>query len=89
MNLCRQCRVTGRVQGVFFRDSTRHEAQRLGLTGYARNLSDGSVDILACGSEPKVRQLCDWLWQGSPMADVDQVDCETVDTPPPTHFTTE
>lgn len=89
MNLCRQCRVTGRVQGVFFRDSTRHEAQRLGLTGYARNLPDGSVEVLACGSDAKVRQLCDWLREGPPMAEVEQVDCQTVDTPPPSHFTTE
>lgn len=89
MNICHQCRVRGRVQGVFFRDSTRHEAQRLGLTGYARNLNDGSVEVLACGSEAKVRQLCDWLWQGSPMAEVEQVDCEMVDTPSPANFTTE
>ncbi|MFP3874228.1 MAG: acylphosphatase [Thiohalophilus sp.] len=89
MNLCRQCRVRGRVQGVFFRDSTRHEAQRLGLTGYARNLADGSVEVLVCGSDAGVRQLCDWLQEGPPMAQVDQVDCETVDIPPPSHFTTE
>lgn len=89
MNICRQCRVTGRVQGVFFRDSTRQQATRLGLTGHARNLRDGSVEVLACGSETRVHQLCEWLWHGSPMADVKQVECETVDVPPTTHFTTE
>ncbi len=88
MNICRKCQVRGRVQGVFFRDTTRYEAQRLGLTGYARNLRDGSVEVLACGSESKVHQLCDWLWHGSPLARVEQVDCETVNTPPPANFTT-
>jgi len=88
MNICRQCQVHGRVQGVFYRDTTRHEAQRLGLTGHARNLRDGSVEVLVCGSESKVHQLCDWLWQGSPLAKVEQVDCKSVDIPPPAHFTT-
>ncbi len=89
MNICRKCRIRGHVQGVFFRDTTRYEAQRLGLTGYARNLRDGSVEVLACGVEAKVNQLCDWLWEGSSMSHVEQIDCETVDTPPLTHFTTE
>ena len=88
MSICRKCQVQGKVQGVFFRDSTRQQAERLGLTGHAKNLPDGSVEVLACGSEAGIQQLCDWLWDGSLMAHVEQVDCQTVDTPPPTHFTT-
>jgi acylphosphatase len=47
--ICMQCYVSGQVQGVFFRASARHEAERLGVTGYARNLSDGRLEVLACG----------------------------------------
>ncbi|MGM0434749.1 MAG: acylphosphatase, partial [Pseudomonadota bacterium] len=51
---CVLARVEGRVQGVSFRDSTRIQAQRLGITGYARNQPDGSVEVLACGEERAV-----------------------------------
>lgn len=47
--VCIIARVHGRVQGVGFRYTTQHEAQRLGLTGYAKNMDDGSVEIVACG----------------------------------------
>jgi len=53
---CR-CRVSGRVQGVFYRASTRAQAQVLGVTGYARNLPDGSVEVLACGERAAVDSL--------------------------------
>jgi len=46
---CAKFIICGRVQGVFFRASTRTEATRLGLDGYAKNLADGSVEVLACG----------------------------------------
>ena len=52
-----RCIVTGRVQGVFFRASTEREAQQLGITGYARNMSDGSVEVLACGEASAVEEL--------------------------------
>jgi acylphosphatase len=84
--LCKRCMVTGRVQGVFFRASTRAQAQRLGVTGYARNLADGAVEVLACGGEAAVAALCDWLWQGPEHARVDDVQCETVDADPPPLF---
>jgi len=81
--LCRRCTVTGRVQGVFFRASTRAQAQRLGVTGYARNLPDGRVEVLACGSEDAVTALCEWLWRGPEHALVSAVDCTpATDTPP-------
>jgi len=55
---------------VFYRASTEAEARRLGVRGWAKNLSDGRVEVLACGSSDAVDALCEWLWQGSPMASV-------------------
>lgn len=65
--------VSGRVQGVFFRASARDEALRLGLNGYARNLADGRVEVVAGGSDEALRELEQWLWQGPPAARVDDV----------------
>lgn len=63
---CVICWVHGRVQGVGFRYSTQQEAQCLGLTGYARNMDDGSVEVVACGESGKVEQLLAWLKAGGP-----------------------
>jgi acylphosphatase len=57
-------RVSGKVQGVFYRASTREQALALGLTGYARNLPDGAVEVLACGDARAIEALERWLWQG-------------------------
>ena len=76
--IARRCLVAGRVQGVFFRASTRARATALGVTGHARNLPDGRVEVLACGSAAAVQALCDWLWEGPPAAEVRAVDCEPV-----------
>ncbi len=65
--------VTGRVQGVWFRDSTRRQAQKLGVTGYAINLSDGSVEVFACGSPASLDALQRWLGEGPPLASVSSV----------------
>jgi acylphosphatase len=66
--------VYGRVQGVGFRYTTQHEAQRLGLTGYAKNMDDGSVEVVACGESDRVEQLMKWLKAGGPSsARVDRV----------------
>lgn len=66
--------VYGRVQGVGFRYTTQHEAQRLGLTGYAKNMDDGSVEVVACGDSEQVEQLMKWLKAGGPRsARVDRV----------------
>lgn len=73
MNCCRHFVVSGRVQGVFFRASMESTAQRLGLTGWVRNLPDGRVDLVACGEEGKLKELERWLWQGPPHAHVEQV----------------
>ena len=63
--------VSGRVQGVFFRASTRTEAQRLGLRGVARNLADGNVEVLAAGEAAALDDLEAWLRRGPPQARVE------------------
>ncbi len=62
--------MSGRVQGVWFRDSTRREAEQLGITGYAINLPDGDVEVLACGDAAAIDRLRHWLRQGPPLASV-------------------
>ncbi len=66
--------VIGKVQGVWFRDSTRKYATGLGLTGFVRNESDGSVSIEAQGDEAAVAQLIEWCHTGPPNAKVERVD---------------
>jgi acylphosphatase len=66
------------VQGVFFRDSTREEARKLRLTGYANNMPDGSVEIVACGSDAALAKLAQWLESGPPMAKVAAVEASEV-----------
>jgi len=73
MNRCRHFLVSGRVQGVFFRAATEAAARRLGVTGWVRNLADGSVELVACGEVAKLSELERWLWQGPPRARVEQV----------------
>ena len=73
---CRHYRVEGRVQGVFFRASTRDKAVELGLRGWVRNLSDGRVEALACGTEQQLATLEAWLHQGPPMASVTRLEIE-------------
>lgn len=65
--------VCGRVQGVWFRGATQQTARRLGLTGWARNLADGSVEILAQGSPLAIDELIAWCHHGPPGARVDRV----------------
>lgn len=71
---CVKCWVHGMVQGVGFRYSTKREGEKLGLTGYARNLDDGSVEVVACGEAEQVEKLLAWLKAGGPRsARVDKV----------------
>ena len=65
--------VRGKVQGVYFRHSTRLEADRLAIRGSARNLEDGSVEVIAHGAASQVEQLRTWLQRGPPQARVDEV----------------
>lgn len=66
--------VSGKVQGVFFRASTREHALDLGLSGRATNLPDGRVEVIADGEAAAVDALERWLRQGPPMAHVDRVE---------------
>jgi acylphosphatase len=77
--IARRCYVSGRVQGVFYRASTRERAQQLGCRGYARNLADGRVEVLAVGEPAAVAALVEWLWRGPPAAHVADVQCTDVD----------
>lgn len=69
-------RVSGRVQGVFFRDSTREKAEQLGLTGWVGNLPDGSVEAVFEGPSEKVREAVSWCGEGPSHASVEDVDVE-------------
>lgn len=85
---CAKFLVSGRVQGVFFRASTRDQAGRLGITGYARNLADGRVEVLACGEPAALSSLESWLHEGPPAASVDTVERSDSAEAAPESFTT-
>ncbi len=78
MPVARRFTIKGRVQGVFFRDSARREATALGITGYAANLPDGGVEVLACGDPDTIAKFELWLGQGPPLSRVESVDCQDV-----------
>jgi acylphosphatase len=65
--------VEGRVQGVFFRAYTKDEAVRLGLSGWVRNRSDGTVEALVEGEKNAVRKMVQWFHHGSPHSNVEKV----------------
>jgi len=75
--VCKRSWVSGRVQGVFYRASTAQKARSLGLDGYARNLPDGRVEVVACGGSAAVDELLKWLWTGSSASKVTAVDTES------------
>ena len=68
--------VAGNVQGVFYRANTRDTARELGVDGWVRTLEDGRVEAVFEGPEPAVEELIDWCHEGSPAADVSEVDVE-------------
>lgn len=68
--------VSGRVQGVFFRSSTREQGERLGLAGWVRNRADGGVEALIQGPPAAVDVMLDWCRRGPPSARVDDLVCE-------------
>lgn len=70
--------VRGRVQGVFFRASAREQALRLGVSGHAKNLRDGNVEVLACGDAQALDALEVWLQHGPPTARVETVSRESI-----------
>jgi acylphosphatase len=73
-------RISGHVQGVYFRAWTRGEAERLGLDGWVRNEADGSVTALVAGSRQNVDAMIALLHQGPPVAEVSSVIVEEADS---------
>ena len=78
--------VTGRVQGVSFRYFTQQNGRQLGLRGWARNLADGDVEVVARGQRDKLEQLAQWLAQGPPAANVTNVSREALELETPDDF---
>ncbi|WFE71918.1 acylphosphatase [Halomonas sp. M1] len=86
---CVRAYVTGKVQGVWYRNSTQAQALKLGITGYAKNLPDGRVEVAMCGETDAVTALGEWLWQGPDGARVTHVTFEVFDDyHAPDHFST-
>lgn len=79
MTICLRCLVSGRVQGVFYRASTREKARAFGVEARATNLSDGCVEVWIRGEADLVERLRQWLWEGPPMARVEHVHCTPAD----------
>ena len=82
----RLLRIRGLVQGVGYRNALLREATRLGLSGWVRNRSDGSVEALAAGPAPALDQLVAWARRGPPAARVAEVSWEAVEPPTETGF---
>jgi acylphosphatase len=74
MRVRRRVHVSGRVQGVFFREATRQTASRLGLSGWVRNLPDGRVEAVFEGDASAVEQAIRFVREGPPMARVSSVE---------------
>jgi len=69
-------RIRGRVQGVWFRGWTKRQAEKRGLGGWVRNVSDGSVEILACGTAKDLDDFLKACWSGPPSACVENVETQ-------------
>ena len=68
--------ISGRVQGIFFRQNTQKKAQKLGVTGWVKNLSDGRVEIVCEGEKEKVEEIVKWAKRGPILAKVNGLDVE-------------
>ena len=86
--MCREFIIAGRVQGVFFRASTRDVATPLGIKGHAINLEDGTVEVRACGDDAAVAQLKEWLRRGPRQASVTNVNERPTECTHPDRFRT-
>lgn len=70
MNVSYIARISGRVQGVYFRASSQQQAIEYKLSGYAKNLEGGEVEVLLCGEENNIKKMLHWLAIGPEMAEV-------------------
>ncbi len=85
---CVKALVVGKVQGVGFRWAAREKALKHGVTGHARNLPDGRVEVLICGDRDAVKSMSEWLWKGPPHAHVTHVELAVVEAHDPDDFRT-
>lgn len=76
----RHLRITGQLQGVFYRAGMSLQADALGVCGWVRNRKDGSVEAMACGTAQSLRALIEWAHRGPPSARVHRVEVRPVDT---------
>lgn len=84
---CLLLRVSGRVQGVCFRHYAKQEADRLGVTGWVRNMADGSVEAIICGDGSQLAAMQAWMARGPSMAHVESMYATAVeDGDPPASF---
>jgi acylphosphatase len=79
MSILLYLKIFGKVQGVFFRESTRAEALELGLAGFVANCSDGTVEIFASGDRESLQTLLNWSKTGPPRARVSRVEIQWLD----------
>ena len=76
---CFLIKVSGLVQGVFFRHSAKIEAEKLGLKGCAKNLKNESVEIIVCGEKDKINEFIEWCRNGSSMAKVERIEAKEIE----------
>ena len=86
MSVAKRIIVSGNVQGVFFRDTCRREANNLGVAGSAANLPDGTVEVIAEGEPDAVDSLIAWCKSGPSYADVDSVNVSDAEPTGATNF---
>jgi acylphosphatase len=79
-------KVEGKVQGVWYRASTKHEADRLGLTGFVKNLPDGAVYIEVCGNPDQIGFFINWCLHGPEHAEVSELKIKKMDFYTGDHF---
>ena len=72
--MCIHAIVSGKVQGVFYRNGTQKKALALNITGWVKNTDEGNVELHACGDEENIKKLIAWLWKGPLLARVANVD---------------
>lgn len=78
MSKCAKLKIFGKVQGVFFRDFTEEQANKLGVKGWVKNMPDGTVEALIEGKDELLEQMIIWCYEGSPNAIVKDVKVEWV-----------
>jgi len=76
--LCMRFYISGKVQGVWFRASAKEEAVKLQISGWARNLIDGRVEVFACGTKMQLEEFYAWLQHGPQFAEVNEILCDIV-----------